>query len=267
MEEEWDYLIILDACRFDEFKELNDIQGELRQKISLGSDTNEWKVKNFTGYHDDVIYISGNPRIAGNINQRGFKAGDHFYKVVDVWDFGWDETLGTVPPAEVTKACLKMKEKYPSKRMIIHYLQPHGPWISEVSSSSEKIEVSNHQLKDHLVSKIIYLKALEKIRTKELTWNDLRTAYRNSLKLVLEEVKRLIERLEGKIIITSDHGECFGENFLFAHPEGVYVRELVEVPWLIVEKPARESEERCAKDEEKAKIRKRIEELKASGRV
>ena len=266
MEEDWDYLIILDACRFDEFAKLNDIRGDLRKKLSIGSDTNEWKEKNFTGYHGDVVYISGNPRIAGNIEQRGFKAGDHFYKVVDVWHFGWDERLGTVPPNAVTKACLDMKEKYPSKRMIIHYIQPHAPWINKADLLPKKIETPNDKLKDRLVSKIIYKKALEKIRTKELTWDDLRTAYRNNLKLVLEDVKKLIEGLDGKVVISADHGECFGEKFLFAHPPNIYVRELVEVPWLVIEKNVRIAD-KYKDTEEKDNIRKRVEELKAKRKV
>ena len=37
MDEDWDNLIILDACRYDLFEEVNTIDGTLESRISLGS--------------------------------------------------------------------------------------------------------------------------------------------------------------------------------------------------------------------------------------
>jgi len=62
---------------------------------------------------------------------RGFDAQKHFYKVVDVWQFGWDKKLGTCPPNNINHAALKQIKKFPGKRYIIHYMQPHAPYISE----------------------------------------------------------------------------------------------------------------------------------------
>ena len=39
--EDWDYLIVLDAARYDIFKKINWIKGNLEYKISLGSCTRE----------------------------------------------------------------------------------------------------------------------------------------------------------------------------------------------------------------------------------
>ena len=36
MKEDWDNLVILDACRYDMFKKLNTINGKLEYKISIG---------------------------------------------------------------------------------------------------------------------------------------------------------------------------------------------------------------------------------------
>lgn len=43
MREEWDYLIILDACRYDYFAAIweNYFDGELEKRVSLGSGTLE----------------------------------------------------------------------------------------------------------------------------------------------------------------------------------------------------------------------------------
>ena len=76
------------------------------------------------------IYISGNPYINSKVETAGFDAKKHFYKVIDVWDFGWDWRIGTVPPREINRAALRCYLKYPGKRFIIHYMQPHAPYLS-----------------------------------------------------------------------------------------------------------------------------------------
>ena len=50
MEEEWDYLIVLDACRYDYFEQMYREffnAGVLLKKISLGSGTSDWLRNNF----------------------------------------------------------------------------------------------------------------------------------------------------------------------------------------------------------------------------
>ena len=62
MEQEWDYLILLDACRFDLFKLV--VDDNARFVISGGCSTQEWAEWNFKGNHQDVIYIAGNPHLS-----------------------------------------------------------------------------------------------------------------------------------------------------------------------------------------------------------
>ena len=61
---DWDYLIILDACRYDDFihviKELGFDLSNIDEFTSLGSDTTKFLMKNFT---DDIVYVSVNPFI------------------------------------------------------------------------------------------------------------------------------------------------------------------------------------------------------------
>jgi len=133
MDSDWDYLIILDACRYDMFNDLYRQflkKGTLKKVHSKGSDTLEWLKANFKDYYEDIVYISANPYINSITAVKGFKALDHFGKIVDVWKFGWDERLGTVPPKNVTNTAKKWILKYPNKRMIIHYIQPHYPYIA-----------------------------------------------------------------------------------------------------------------------------------------
>ncbi len=46
MKEDWDNLVILDACRHDAFEDLNEIKGDLEKKASKASMTVEWLEKN-----------------------------------------------------------------------------------------------------------------------------------------------------------------------------------------------------------------------------
>ncbi|MFQ5885465.1 MAG: hypothetical protein ACE5IO_10250, partial [Thermoplasmata archaeon] len=50
--------------------------------------------------------------------------------------------------------------------------------------------------------------------------------------LALDWVMRLVQVLKGRVVITSDHGNLFGEYGLFRHPRGLYLPELTQVPWL-----------------------------------
>jgi len=131
MKENWDYLIVLDACRYDFFSKLykNYLNGELKKVISVGGGTPEWCIESFKDYYDDVIYISANPHINSKFEIKGFNAKNHFHKIIDVWDSGWSDELGTVHPKEVNKAVKNVKDNYPRKRLIIHYLQPHEPYL------------------------------------------------------------------------------------------------------------------------------------------
>ena len=112
MEEDWDTLIILDACRYDFFEKVYTdylLSGKLEKRISQGSGTVEWLKNNFPAKYA-VTYISANPFVnsyglsLGRLHEHcksSWKATEHFSKIIDVWDFGWDEKLCTVPPTEV----------------------------------------------------------------------------------------------------------------------------------------------------------------------
>ena len=96
MDQNWDYLIILDVCRYDYFEKFYGkyLNGKLEKKLSLGSSTREWRNRNFTGKYDDVIYISTNPFINSVRPCAKFDAREHFHKVYDLWLNCWDEKAG-----------------------------------------------------------------------------------------------------------------------------------------------------------------------------
>lgn len=273
---EWNHLIVLDACRYDFFQKYYEtyLDGELEKRKSRGSNTAEWLEKTFKRYYEDITYFSANPFINGrglSLNDvysdynSQWKAIEHFAKIIDVWDFGWDEDLGTVPPEEVNKAFFSHNYK---NRKIIHYMQPHKPylafkkaselnirkWIKNGKGSNDNtflesfkrsigkklqksIKKGDYWKLKHFVRKLRIF-GVSSATGDEKAWlqGNRYLYYKDNLKRVLKAVSRLIDKLQGQIIVTSDHGEAFGEHGFWLHSPNVYIPELIYVPWLTIEK-------------------------------
>lgn len=66
-------------------------------------------------------------------------------------------------------------------------------------------------------------------------------AYQENHEIAISEVKRLVDGLTGRTIITSDHANLIGEWLFplpmrqYGHPRGLKKEQLREVPWLIIE--------------------------------
>jgi hypothetical protein len=230
LNKEWDYLIILDACRYDMFKL---VVGKSDFIISGGSVTQEWLRWNFKGRGNyfDIVYIAGNPHLS-NFNLTKTFGKNPFFKVIDVWDFGWDKDLKTVPPHKVTESALEAVKTYPNKRIIIHYNQPHHPFLGHKElliyddGSWHKINHKNWREK----KTSIFEAAKSGIIPMKTLWK----GYIKNLKIVMEDVYNLVEKLPGRTIITSDHGNHLGEYMLFGHVSHIRTKELVKVPWFTI---------------------------------
>ncbi|MFP4117059.1 MAG: hypothetical protein ACLFQ8_02865 [Candidatus Aenigmatarchaeota archaeon] len=140
-QEDWDYLIVLDACRYDAFEKVHSkyLEGELEKRLSKGSSTTGWLENSFPGDYD-YLYISSNPFVnslghsLSDISTgyySSWRATEHFGKIVDSWNLDWDHDLETVTPEKLTKRAVKHIEEDDSKdrRTIIHYMQPHRPYL------------------------------------------------------------------------------------------------------------------------------------------
>jgi len=245
VEEDWDYLIVLDACRYDTFREV--VDRSAGYIISGGTDTQSWLEWNFRKRYKDVIYIAGNPHFASAHLKKtlGFAP---FYMVKEVWDYGWDSTLKAVPPEAVTNAALDTLCKFPDKRMIIHYNQPHTPYLSD------------RELRVDGTEKTIW----DLARRGEISIERIKKAYKENLRIVMKEVERLEEQLSGRVIVTADHGDLFGECGLYGHVGRLRVEALVKVPWLILKD---EKKQKIYKelDVEKGRVTNKIMKLKESG--
>ena len=142
LEEEWDWLVVLDACRYDAFEEIYEeyLDGELQKRRSPASSTPEWAAKTFTGDHD-IAYFSGNPFINslgiplselkwGASCDYDWTATDHIAEVFDLWQESWDDDLGTIPPGNVNEAVRANPAATERRdRTVVHYMQPHAPYL------------------------------------------------------------------------------------------------------------------------------------------
>lgn len=270
MAQEWDYLIILDACRYDYFADMYSpyLSGKLEKKISRGTSTSNWLEVNFTEFYDNTVYVSSNPHCSDH-DINGFRGSEHFPHIDHVWKYAWDEKLDTVPPDAVSAAALKMRRQHPDKRMIIHYIQPHGPWIGDTRISGEEIGLAPDLSTSGDGKWTVDILVWEMVREGRFDVEKLKKAYADNLTLVLADVQQLVEQLDGVVVVSSDHGEAFGEGGIVSHPSRVYKKVLVEVPWLIIDKgPKQQTQPEAAsetQDETSSAEDKLNERLRALG--
>jgi len=220
--EPWDNLLLLDACRYDDFADLSDLPGELEVRESRGSHTIEFLEGNVVGRELlETVYVTGSPQLHAS----GFDG--RFHAVENVWDGdGWDDDLGTVRPETMAERALAAVERYPDKRLFVHFVQPHYPFIEDGSLVSgtlkdEAIDVWERRFRGEI----------------GIGAGTLRAAYRRNLRLVLAVVGPLLTALPGLTVVTADHGNMFGERSFpvpireWGHPPGQYTDQLVRVPW------------------------------------
>jgi hypothetical protein len=99
-------------------------------------------------------------------------------------------------------------------RQIVHYGQPHQPFLCETSGEDVGTlwtEIMNGEIDIDII------------------WE----YYLDNLRLVLDEISILIENVNApKTVITADHGEAFGELGFYKHPAGTPHPAVRKVPWV-----------------------------------
>lgn len=239
MERDWDNLFILDACRADLFEEVVDpSQFDVYESIhSLGCSSPEWMSKTFGGKKfPDTVYVTANPWISKI-------APDSFHDIVNLWTQEYDVTEGdlkeageledagfddatTIHPDTLSNVARSVQEKYPNKRLIVHYFQPHAPVVGNADGTRrETVRPELHPGDDLKAGNV----------TREEVWD----GYKDNLMYAFHYANELAEDLGGRSVFTADHGELFGEWLWpfpmrgFAHPDGVRHPKLTEVPWAV----------------------------------
>jgi hypothetical protein len=171
------------------------------------------------------VYVTANPVLYRN--RDSIRPSLHAW--IDVWrEDGWDEEYKTVRPETMVEYGLRAVEEYPKKRLILHFIQPHFPFIGPTGRTHFDLGTLACPVWEHISSDEVPV-------DDDVIWK----AFVENLELTLPHVEELLAELTGKSVVTADHGQLVGERVsplptrAYGHPVGIYVDELVKVPWLV----------------------------------
>jgi hypothetical protein len=233
VEEDWDNLIVLDACRADLFEEVADLDefDEYRRVTSNASNTTPWTQKNFAGKAlGDTVYVTANPVTSK-------EAPTDFHELREVWVDGYDLDHYTTPPGPVVEETLDAQADHGDKRLVAHFVQPHMPFVTR----PDLIYRTHWRPGDvegpepDPPNNIWHALELGEVDAEEV-WE----GYRETLEYVLDDAIELARELPGRSVIMSDHGNMLGERTIppirvYGHPPGLRCPELVTVPWAVID--------------------------------
>lgn len=230
-------VVVLDACRPDSFKRwIAENKPSLLKNVinvkSEGMRTPPWFIRTFSGHHFNATYVSANPYVnSAGMTPSGKVAVRSFTRIVDAWK-EWDDKENTCMPHTVNKA---VSFHFHEPRIIVHYLQPHQPYVGEKRIPERMYYKSswNGYPKDPANPKILQVRDSRKLDEKEKIV--VRQAYESNVDIVCSHAFRLInKRQKGAVVITSDHSEMMGEDGTWFH--NISHPKLPIVPWLEMEK-------------------------------
>jgi len=179
------------------------------------------------GAHGDLVYFSANPHI-DNIRAT-------FHDIIRLWETDWNESRGTVMPQQVVTRVKNSIQSFPNKRIIVHLMQPHRPFIGPKSFDYAMSGFSRQGVNIPHGSSPEIPFWWDRLRSGEIEKNHVWSMYKDSLNYTLPYVEELVDILPGKSVITADHGNCFGEDNIFGHPSYTHHYNLVRIPWLTIE--------------------------------
>ena len=209
LDKDWDNLIILDACRHDMFEE---VIGESESIYSAGSNSANWRNNTFgSGNYPEIVYVSANPHIS---SVRAEEYGFSFHEIKDVWDYGWDDEADVVLPETMVEETIKAAEEHPDKKIISHFMQPHAPYLGEHGWEPEFVNV------------------WDDVRARKVSTAKAKKALQENLEIAYPHAVELGEKLDGKTVVTSDHGEFLGERGVYGHGlDDFHHPAIRKVPW------------------------------------
>lgn len=224
-EQDWDLLVVLDACRADALATVAEdfeFLGTPGTTESVGSYSLSWLERNFTKEY--VEEMAQTAMITGNPFTETALSKTEFARLEEVWRHTWDEDVGTIRPRPLTDTAISVARDDDPDRMIVHYMQPHDPFtthpeLQQGRSASEWADATD---------KSVWMR----VQAGELPVERARDAYYDELRMVLEDVELLLDNVDADTaVITADHGEAMGESGIYGHAPGVAIDALRVVPW------------------------------------
>jgi len=248
---EWDLLLVLDACRVDALREVAPEYPWLSTvdaKTSVGSTSKEWIANTFTidyreeinrtayvtanGWSQSVLvdspdfleyaftkdtWIQSHKELLNRFVERDLVTTDEFSVFEPVVHLADQNSYRTPNAPQVTDRAIRVGREIDPERMIVHYLQPHAPYIGRVMDDNELLDRDERPYQ-----------ALRNGADKEDVWN----SYLDNIRHVLDSIEVLRENINAdKVVITADHGELFGEWGVYNHIGGILHPSLKRVPW------------------------------------
>lgn len=229
---DWDVLVVMDACRRDVLQSIT--HWPIDSCRSPGTATGQWleECENSDVLEDSYV-------ATGNVNYANFDVGaadiDH------VWQDHWSDRLGNVCPEPVLDAANDFIENG-QRPVVAHLLPPHAPYIGKTGDtwlpSFPDTDVwrrnPDRDNEDKMSPQVAMASGeidLERAvagyyASVESTWN-----------VVTDYVGQWLEN-DLTVVVTADHGETWGrlrDWTMYGHPNGVHIRPLTEVPWVVFE--------------------------------
>jgi len=221
-ERDWDVLVVLDGCRADLLRsvapDVGFVDGVERLR-SVGSSSSEWLENTF----GDEPGTDRTVMVTGNTWTDRYLAADAFEALDEVWKYAWDDDLNTVPARAVTDRAVTHARERDPRRLVVHYMQPHHPFVPDPLAADDGLARTGAHSSRH--------NPWVALRRGDLDPGRVWAAYEANLRYVLEEVAALLANLDGRVAITADHGNLFGEWGLYGHPMHAPVPALLAVPW------------------------------------
>lgn len=256
-EKNWDLLIVLDACRVDLMEEVSSEFGyidEVGSVQSMDTMTREWMKKNFREEYSreiaETAFICGNPHSDWLLDS------DDFQLLDEVWRYGWDDEVGTLPPRPLTDQAITVGRSDSPDKMIVHYMQPHYPFITR-PDLDQGIDIDQF-------GEVPWDNVWERLRKGELSEAEVWEGYQENLRYVLEDVELLLENIDMEnVVITSDHGNAIGERGIYGHPIHMPIDEIQIVPWVETTAEDRETHQskKIRNQQPDPSINKRLKQL------
>lgn len=225
-EYDWDVLVVLDACRADMYRRV--VNPEADRVWSCAGTSHEWLAKNFhEEYADEMArtaYVTGNPFSRDRFDTRSVDDTCGELGLLDeVWRYAWDDDRGTIPARPLTDRAVTTCRREEYDRVVVHYMQPHFPFIgSDETWGRMHVENFGAGGEDN-----IWYKAM----MGEVDPDDIWKAYDENLEYVWEEVGILRENVDGRLVVTADHGNAIGQWGMWGHRARVPAPSLRWVPW------------------------------------
>jgi hypothetical protein len=236
---EWDWILWFDGGRYDTFADMYDqyFEGEL-QAVWNGDYgyTGDWTEAHLSQNFDELGLFSPVP--LRDFGATDYDGRDWFKVAPNYRDLSQDEvhkrlaSLGYLEmdeDDEVWKSHTDRVNKGARQYFdeieggVIRYVKPHPPFegLEILTSGSGKIN-----------------RAKEALEEDEITPEELERAYEETYRLAFEGTLDIVPDLDGKVVITADHGECLYEegcDQVFHARNLDPHKHLTVVPWFEVE--------------------------------